>query len=113
MINKEKLVDELLEMLKANGYLYNSDIGFYYDNLRKINDDDGNIIIEKVNINDYIDEYLKDEEFIIYMTFEGVFYDVMHYGTDNKFKDKFVKHINSNGLYYDYGNYWNIVIKEF
>lgn len=67
-------------------------------------------VIEKISPKDYFD-YANG---IICMSFEGGFYDVVNFYSENAYKkqDEFYNLLQKHGCYYELGNAWNLSVYE-
>ena len=100
---KEKMAYEILELLKK--YNLNTDVHIYFNN--KCLTGKGEII-ENIRGSDYFD-YANDDT--LSMTFEGAFYEVINYYASKMASivmPKFMKILDSYGLYYEKGDAWNL-----
>ena len=108
MKDKLKIINKIIELLSKHNCL--QDIAFYYDDTR-IHTFDGELKTEFINISDYLPEYFDIEDYYIYMTFEGQFYDVINYGHKQNCYIEFDKLLEDNKLYFELGEYWNMMIR--
>lgn len=110
--NIEELANEIIGFLERSGLA--SDVSIYFNNKvmrsRGEYDDDYNYIpkwvtTENVNPHDYFEYCAYDH--ILSMSFEGPLYDVLNY-TFGKMEEKFRAIFDKYGLYYEFGNAWNL-----
>jgi len=107
-MSKKELIMILFEIISNYNCLEDSDITFYYDDKRIFNEND-EIKEEVVNIDDYL-EYFEKDDYYIYMTFEGVFYDVINYCGNSSCYCEFAEFLAEKNYYFELGDYWNMMI---
>lgn len=80
---------------------YDSASGKYYYN------DCEHLIVEKnKNPKDYFEYVAKDH--ILSMSFEGVVCEMLYYGEMSTVRREFDKIFEKYGVYYEFGNHWNL-----
>ena len=113
-INIEALAFEIRSFLEKNGLA--SSVSIYYNNKvvrdRGDYDEDYNYIpkwetTEDINPHDYFEWAAYDH--ILSMSFEGPLYDVLNY-TFGKNEEVFRSIFERRGLYYEFGNAWNLTV---
>lgn len=117
MMTKKDIEDmamEVVQFLKQNDMA--NDVCIYYNNKRwstlytKLDTGEWSyqeVIQDNMNPFDYF-EYANDKH-ILSMSFEGTLYDLLNYYAGRLY-DEFAEIFNKRGLYYEFGNAWNLSV---
>lgn len=119
---REQLATEIFNWLVDNDLWM--DVSIYFNGkrwstMRKVGDDYEFCYNERRYFEDVADpkdyfEYVREPENILSMSFEGSLYDVLH-GCNRdctKLAEEFLGIFEKHGLYYEYGNSWNLTCFE-